>query len=254
MHYSVCLPAVLSGWKPEDALRAVRNAGYSHYEIWGWWDLDLDALLAAQRENGLSIAALCTRFVPLNDPAMRETYLEGLRETAEICRKLDCPTIITQVGQERTDVSRAIQHESIVEGLKACVPMLREYGLTLTFEPLNTRINHAGYYLWSSEEAFAIAEEVGDPHVKVLYDLYHQYVMEDLKLDRIVENMDKIGHFHMAGYPGRNEPLINSEVDYPTILRAIRESGYAGSVGQEYMPLYPAAEGLKTLYEQLKTF
>ena len=56
MHYSVCLPAVLSGWKLEDALQAVKNAGYSHYEIWGWWDLDLDALLAAQRENGLSIA------------------------------------------------------------------------------------------------------------------------------------------------------------------------------------------------------
>lgn len=254
MHYSVCLPAVLSGWKAEDALRVVKEAGYSHYEIWSWWDLDVDALLTVQQENTLSIAALCTRFVPLNDPSMREAYLEGLRETAEVCRKLGCRTVITQVGQEMPDVSRELQHESIVEGLKACIPLLREYGLTLTFEPLNTCINHAGYYLWSSEEAFQIAEEVDDPHVKVLYDLYHQYVMGDLYLERIVENIDRIGHFHMAGYPGRNEPLLNSEVDYPTILRAIRESGYAGSVGQEYMPLYPAAEGLKALYDQLKTF
>lgn len=254
MHYSVCLPAVLGGWKPEDALRAVKNAGYSHYEIWGWWGFDLDELLAAQKENELSIAALCTRFFILNDPSRREEFLAGLQETAPVCKKLGCKTVITQVGAEIPGVSREKQHESIVEGLKAAIPLLREHDLTLTFEPLNTRVDHKGYYLWSSEEAFRIAEEVNDPHVKVLYDLYHQAVMDDLNLERIVENIDKIGHFHMAGVPGRHEPLIDSRVDYPTILKAIRESGYSGSVGQEYLPLRPAAEGLKELHKQLVTF
>ena len=94
-------------------------------------------------------------------------------------------------------------------------------------------------------------EEVQDDHVKVLYDMYHQYVMGDLVVEEIVKNIDKIGHFHMAGYPGRHEPLMDCEIDYPRILRSIRESGYDGGIGLEYVPIHDAAEGLKVLYGQL---
>ena len=132
--------------------------------------------------------------------------------------------------------------------------MLEEAYLTLVFEPLNTRVDHKGYYLWSCEEAFAIQKEVASDHVKVLLDLYHQAVMDDLDLPLILENLDKIGHFHMAGCPGRHEPLIDCRVDYASILGAIREAGYSEAVGLEYFPVQPAAEGLKELYSQLLTF
>jgi len=131
---------------------------------------------------------------------------------------------------------------------------VEEAGITLVFEPLNTRIDHVGYYLWSLDEAFQIVEEVGSPNVKALIDLYHHYVMDDLDIDKIVANIHKIGHFHMAGFPGRHEPLIDSEVDYATVLGAIRKSGYAGAVGLEYFPVHSAAEGLKELVPQLLTF
>ena len=71
-------------------------------------------------------------------------------------------------------------------------------------------------------------------------------------MDGIVKNMDKIAHFHVAGYPGRHEPLIDSEIDYKRILKAIGESGYQGSIGLEYFPVYDAAEGLKTLRKELQ--
>lgn len=83
---------------------------------------------------------------------------------------------------------------------------MREYDLTLVIEPLNTKVDHPGYYLWRAAEAFDIVDEVEDDHVKVLYDLYHQAVMQDLRLYEIERNIDKIGHFHMAGCPGRHEP------------------------------------------------
>lgn len=129
--------------------------------------------------------------------------------------------------------------------------MLQANDMTLVIEPLNIKINHQGYYLWESSEAYQIIDEVGDKHVKVLFDLYHQYVMKDLVVEDIVKNIDKIGHFHMAGYPGRNEPMIDSEVDYPVILKAIRESGYQRGVGLEYFPKQSAVEGLKLLCTQL---
>lgn len=251
MFYSVCVPAVFRGKNVKEALEAVRAAGFKNYEFWGWWDQDMDAYKEAQDKEKLSAAALCTKMVPLTDAARRQEYLAGLKETVEVCHELGCRTIISQVGPELEGVSREEQHASIVEGLRLCVSMLEENDLTLVIEPLNTRIDHKGYYLWSSEEAFEIVDEVGSRHVKVLFDLYHQYIMNDLSIERILHNIDKIGHFHMAGYPGRHEPLIDSEIDYPVILKEIEQSGYKGAVGLEYMPVQDAAEGLKVLYGQL---
>ena len=124
----------------------------------------------------------------------------------------------------------------------------------LAFEPLNIRVDHVGYYLWSEEEAFRIQEEVGSPNVKVLIDLYHQAVMDDLDIGMIVANLDKIGHFHMAGVPGRHEPLIDCKGYYAAVLGAIRKAGYTEAVGLEYFPVYPVEEGLKTLMGQLLTY
>ncbi len=255
MYYSVCVPAVLGQRSIEEALAAVRTAGFGHYEFWQWWneDQDMDAYLAAQQAEGLIPAALCTKMIPMNDPAQREAYVQGVRETAEVCRKLGCRSIISQVGNDREGVSAEEQHENIVTALKDCISILEEYDLTLMIEPLNTKIDHIGYYMWSSEEAFEIVEEVNDPHVKMLFDLYHQHIMNDLHMDRILANMDKIAHFHVAGYPGRHEPLIDSEIDYPAILKAIRESGYQGGIGLEYFPVKDAEEGLKILKGQLET-
>ena len=95
---------------------------------------------------------------------------------------------------------------------------------------------------------------MGSPNVKVLIDLYHQAVMDDLDIGMIVANLDKIGHFHMAGVPGRHEPLIDCKVDYAAVLGAIRKAGYTEAVGLEYFPVYPVEEGLKTLVEQLSTY
>ncbi len=254
MNYSVCIPAVFNGKAGSDALCHTAAAGFQQYEFWSWWDQDIDGYRKAQKEYGLEIAAICTFFISLTDPACREAYKDGLKKTIEVCQKLGCKTIISQVGQELENVPRELQHASIVAGLKECAAMLEENDITLVFEPLNTKIDHPGYYLWSSAEAFEIAEAVGSSHVKVLFDLYHQYIMEDLSVEEIVKNMDKIGHFHVAGYPGRHEPLIDSEVDYATILTAIRKSGYPHAVGLEYFPVHPAEEGLKDLYSRLLTF
>ena len=254
MFYSACIPALFGGKTAREALAAASDAGLKHYEFWGWNEEQIASFAQAQEEFGMTPVAMCTTFHELTDPNGRDAYVEGIKKTIPACKSLSCKNIISQVGPERTDISRQAQHESIVAGLKAAAPYVEEAGLTLVFEPLNTRVDHVGYYLWSEEEAFQIQEEVGSPNVKILLDLYHQAVMDDLDIDRIVANLDKIGHFHMAGHPGRHEPLINCQVDYATILAAICKAGYTEAVGLEYMPVYPAAEGLKTLYAQLLTF
>lgn len=250
MFYSVCASAVFSRTPLIQALSLIRESGASVYEIWGWWDEDIDALAKAQRTAGLRLAAMCTRMVPLNDPAHREEYLDGLRESIDVAKRLGCGTLITQVGHTIDGVSRSAQHNSIVGGLRACASVLEAAGMMLVFEPLNVRVDHVGYYLAESAEAFEIAREVGSSRVKVLYDVYHQQITEGNLIAAIRENAGLIGHVHIAGVPGRHEPL-GGEVSYPAVLDALRDAGYRGAVGLEYFPTKDPVQGIREVIDKM---
>lgn len=247
MNYSVCIDALYSGRDFLEGMREVKEAGIGAFEFWSWWDKDLEAIAAEKSRLGLTVAAMCTKFVSLVDPAQHEEYLAGLKESIEAAKKLDCTTLISQVGAD-TGKPREEQRRALCEGLKRAAPLLEESGITLVVEPLNVAVDHAGYYLSSSQEAFEIAEEVGSERVKILFDIYHQQITEGDVIRRIEKNISLIGHFHAAGNPGRHE-LDTGELHYPNIFRAIRETGYDKYIGLEYFPLEPALDGLKKLPE-----
>jgi len=194
---------------------------------------------------------MCTRMVPLNVSEQRGAYVDGLRDSIRAAEKIGCRMLISQVGQAIDGQPRQAQHDSIVEGLRQCAPILEDAGMTLVIEPLNALVNHKGYYLTHSEEAFEIIREVDSPSVKVLFDVYHQQITEGNLIDNLTCGADLIGHIHIAGNPGRHEPLDNSEVCYPAIIRALKASGYGGAVGLEYFPLRDPEEGLKEILEKM---
>ncbi len=233
---SVCIDAVFEGRSFEDACAAVRRAGISAIEFWGWWDKDLAALQAAQASNNLAISACCTKFISLVDPALREDYARGVSESIEAAKRLGPRTLISQVGDYRSGVPREEQRQSLIDGLRVVAPALEAAGVTLVIEPLNELIDHVGYYLIRSDEAFGIVDEVASPNVKVVFDIYHQQISEGNVIRNIVANIDKIGHFHAAGNPGRNE-LQRGGINYPEVFAAIRDTSYQGYVGLEYWPL-----------------
>ena len=162
--------------------------------------------------------------------------MAGLGESIGAATRLNCPTLISQVGDFRRGVPRERQHACLVDGLKEAAPMLEAAGITLVIEPLNELVDHAGYYLVRSDEAFEIIDEVGSPRVKVVFDIYHQQISEGQLIANITANIDKIAHFHAAGNPGRHELTIG-ELHYPSIFKAIQGTGFDGYVGLEYWPV-----------------
>jgi len=245
MKFSVCLDSLFRGMKPSDCMPLVRQAGMSAVEFWTWWDKDLAKMKADAAALDLQVATFCTRFVSLVDETQHPAYLVGLKESIAAAQELGCRALITQVGQD-TGLSRDVQHANLVKGLQLCVPILEESGVTLMIEPLNLLVDHKGYYLAASDEAFQIIDEVGSPMVKVLFDIYHQQITEGHLISRISRNIDKIGHFHAAGNPGRHE-LDQGEINYPAVFKAIDDLGYKGFVGLEYFPTGDPVEGLAKL-------
>ena len=245
MKLSVCTDAVFYGQETTQALVQLSQIGWQAFEFWSWWDKDVEAILDAQTRLGLTAVSHCTHFISLVDETKRGEYIQGLMATIETAQKLGVKTIISQVGDE-LGIPRKVQKQSLVDGLKTAVSLLQAANMQLVIEPLNTLVDHAGYFLVSSDEGFEIIEEVNSPHVKLLFDIYHQQISEGHIIPRIVDNIDKIGHFHAAGNPGRHE-LDIGELNYSEIFKAIQATGFDGFVGLEYFPKGDPIAGLKEL-------
>ena len=146
-------------------------------------------------------------------------------------------------------LEQVCSEDGALAALKEAKPILEDSGVIIMIEPLNTLVNHKGYYLWSSVEAFDIIREVEHPLVKVVYDIYHQQVMEGNIIPNIVNNLDCIAHLHSAGHPGRHE-LQFGENDYNFIFDAVDKAGYPGACGLEYGPTLPPRESLRLAREK----
>ncbi len=225
-----------------DALRRVKALGFDAAETYNWKGLDFDAVRRACQETGVELLSMCTSEFRMTDPAFREAWLAGLEESCRAANQMGVKRLITQVGQD-TGAPRAEQHAAIVETLRQARPILEKSGVTIMLEPLNTLVNHPGYYLWSAVEGFEIIRELNHPLVKLVYDIYHQQVMEGNIIPNITKNLDCIAHLHSAGHPGRNE-LQYGENDYKVIFAAVDKAGYQGACGLEYRPLLPPEESL----------
>ncbi|MBQ4089162.1 MAG: sugar phosphate isomerase/epimerase, partial [Clostridia bacterium] len=195
MRLCVPVPCFFKNIPFEDAIRRIKELGFDAAETYNWKSMDLDAVKQALDETGVELLSMCTTEFRLTDPAYRQAWLDGLRESCEAANKLGVKKLITQVGQD-TGAPREEQHAAIVETLKLAKPILEAAQVTIMIEPLNTYVNHPGYYLWSSVEGFEIVREVDSPYVKVVYDIYHQQVMEGNIIPNVTQNLDCIAHLH----------------------------------------------------------
>ncbi len=207
------------------------------------WD---DAEYRRVRQLGRSLKVGCDalvaqpdwrkRPVTLVDPAHRDGFLADLRRALSAARKLDCPRIILMSGDERPGVPRPLQYSSLIEGLKRGGELAAKENVTLILEPLNSRVNHPGYFLTSGVEGLEAIKQVDNPHVKLLFDIYHQQVQEGNIIETFTGNIQHIAVFHVADCPGRHDPGTG-ELHYANIYRAIAKAGFQGHLAMEYLPL-----------------
>jgi hydroxypyruvate isomerase len=76
-------------------------------------------------------------------------------------------------------------------------------------------------------------------------------IMEGDIIRTVVENIQYIGHFHIAGNPGRNNIDDTQELNYAGIVKAIAATGFDGFVGHEYTPVGDAMRVLRDTYRMI---
>ncbi len=142
-----------------------------------------------------------------------------------------------QIALAQASYNQALEKASTNPALAA------KANVTLVLEPLNSLVDHHGYFLDNPDAAADVVRAVGHPNVGLLYDCYHMQIMSGNVIETIRTNIDVIRHFHSAGVPGRHE-LDSGEMYYPGIVDAIAATGYKGCFGLEYFPAEDSAVSL----------
>lgn len=115
--------------------------------------------------------------------------------------------------------------------------------LTAIVEPLNSLVNHKGFFLTTCVEGAKLIRQVDSPRVRLLFDIYHEQVQEGNVIQTLTESADIVSVFHVADNPGRHDPGTG-EINYRNVYEAIRRTGYSGYIAMEYLPLGDQVQSL----------
>jgi hydroxypyruvate isomerase len=218
----------------EDTCRIAAEIGFEGYDLvgpHGWPTL---------RKYGLTptMSHLGAAGTPDSGISRKELHHElekSTRVALQECAAFKAPNIVAMVGP-KTDQSMEESADYAVAFLTRVKGQAEDLGVTICLENLNSKIDHKDYMFDRTPWGFEIVRRVGSPRVKVLFDVYHAQVQEGDVTRTLRDNMDVIGHIHIAGNPGRCQIDEEQEVNYPFIVREIARLGYAGYIGLEYMP------------------
>ena len=229
----------------EEKLAKAARAGMQSTELvsehLSWSDAEVARNKKITQSYGLSMDALLAqndwtkRPVTMVNPEHREAFLKDVRDSILWAKRLDVPQIIVLSGNEQPGMSREAQHASMVEGGKQAAALADEAGIKLILENLNSKVDHKGYFLTSAREALQVAKEVDNPHFRLLFDIYHEYVQNGDPIQAIQEAEPYVAVFHVADAPGRHDAGTGA-MKWGDIYKVIGKSGYSGYITMEYIP------------------
>ena len=228
---------------------AAARAGFRAVEFQFPYEWPADAVASALERNGLQavlhnlpagnwaagdrgIAAL---------PGREAEFRAGVPLAMAYARALGVPRLNCLAGVPGPGVDHALAWETLVANVRYAARELAREGLTLLVEPINTR-DIPGFFLHLTEQAVALIDAVGEPNVKVQYDVYHAQRMEGELALTLQRHGPLIGHVQIADTPGRHEPGTG-EINYRFLFNWLDRIGYAGHVGCEYRPADPGPGG-----------
>ena len=126
--------------------------------------------------------------------------------------------------------------ENCAIGLKRVMPICEKYNVVAVMELLNSKVNHPDYMCDHSAWGVDLCKRVGSERFKLLYDIYHMQIMEGDLIATIKKQHQYFAHYHTGGVPGRHEIDETQEINYPSVMKAIIETGFKGHVAQEFIP------------------
>ncbi|KFB08236.1 Xylose isomerase domain protein TIM barrel [Nitratireductor basaltis] len=179
------------------------------------------------------------RSIASDDEAARAGGLDYLKHTVDVAAELGARIVGGPLYGEpmvfagrppvpRSDDEIAVRAERTVSGLSQVAPRARAAGVTFALEALN---RFETDIVSTTRQCVEVVDAVNDEGLGVMLDTFHMN-MEDRSIpDAIRLAGDRIVHFQAnenhRGHPG------TGHLDWPAIMRALHQVGYAGPISLE---------------------
>jgi hydroxypyruvate isomerase len=226
-------------------IRAACSAGLSEVELHLWRPgKPLDAIEAALEDTGVRLLSFCVEpRRSLVDPSQEAEVLSAVRDAIPVAQRFRGAGMIVASGFTLPDVPLSVQQSQAVRVLKTAAAMAAEAGTVLLLEPVNMTVNGACMFVDSVARGLDIVEAVDSPGLKLLCDVYHSAMTGEDLASALGTRMRWVGHVQVADTEGRHEPGSGG-LDWKHVMSTLREKGYSGSIGLEYIPSLPTLESL----------
>jgi len=230
-------------WKPMDTLELARHA--KEIGLVGMEGID-SKLYPEVKKLGLDISLVGSHGFakgPCN-PAFHDEVVTKLTESINLAADVGCKKVITFTGMKFDGMDRDKAIDACLSTWKEVLPLAEKKGVTLVLEHLNSRDSshpmkgHPGYFGDDVDFCVDLIKNIGSPHFKLLFDIYHVSIMNGDIIRRLRQHAEYIGHLHTAGNPGRCELDEHQEINYPAVMQAVQEIGYHDFVAHEFIPTW----------------
>ncbi len=227
----------------ENNVRKIAGLGYDGVEL-AVRDpelLDMQLLQDLLKQTGLEVPAIGTGQAYGEDGLSFTSPREDIRQQAilrikkqiELAAQLRAEVIIGLIrGKVEDGVPYEQAYDWLVAALSECTSHAERYKVALALEPIN---RYETNLITTVEEGLDLIEKVGSTRLGLLLDSFHMNIEEPL-IERSVQLAgNRIFHFHVADsnrwYPGAGH------LDFQQILTTLRNTGYAGYLSAEILPL-----------------
>lgn len=142
------------------------------------------------------------------------------------------------------------QIAAMIANLRRVAPLAEDAGLTLLVEPVAPGWI-PGLLIDSLADGVEVVRAVDSPMVRLLFDVGHLAMMGEDVPSALAAHWDLIGGVQIADVPGRVEPGAGT-LDWPPIVAALADRGYAGLVEVELLTAQDSAAGEANLLAALR--
>jgi hydroxypyruvate isomerase len=232
---------------------AAARAGFRAVEYVSPYEHPKEAVAAELKKHGLTQALFN---LPAGDwsrgergigclPDRQQDFHRSVAKAIDYAKALGCDRVNCLAGLAPAGVNPALLRRTLVDNLKYAARETKKAGITLVLEAINPH-DIPGFFLNTSRQAIDIMDEVESDNLLFQYDIYHMQRVEG-EVARTIERLfPRIGHFQIAGNPGRHEP-DTGEINYSYLFDLIDRLGYRGWIGAEYRPKGRTEDGLAWL-------
>jgi hydroxypyruvate isomerase len=226
---------------------AARAAGFLTVEIQNPYEHPAATLTSAARAADVEVILINApmgedprTFGTASLPDRAAAFRAQLERAADYAHALGTPLVNVLAGRAAPpDRSGALQR--LTDNLALAAQILSHANARPLLEVINP-VDAPDYCVSDFESAAAILD-ASDSRVGLQFDVYHAAMLGLDPAQAFTRQLPRIRHVQFADNPHRHEPGTGS-LDFTTIFRTIRDSGYDGWVGAEYHPVAATAAGL----------